>query len=162
MMTTTTTMAMMITTKNILTILTGIDSNYEMHKIVTVRDYWYDHSRPTAFICSRYCYSLPWLGLWGVLNNAGVISAYGPPDWFSVDDYRKACEVNLWGLIDLTLTFLPLVKRARGRIVNTSSIGGRVCFHRSVPYCISKFGVEAFTDGIRFDSDTIEISKMVI
>lgn len=88
-------------------------------------------------------------GLWGILNNAGAIRAHGSLDWFSVDDYRTECEVNLWGLIDVTLTFLPLVKKAKGRIVNTSSMSGRLTFETFLPYSITKHGVEAFTDGIR-------------
>jgi len=91
----------------------------------------------------------PEKGLWGVLNNAGVISYCGMPEWMHLEDYKRQCDVNLWGLIDVSLKFMPLVKKEKGRIVNTASIAGRLSFPTSVPYCISKTGVEVFTDGIR-------------
>ena len=90
-------------------------------------------------------------GLWGVLNNAGSRSRIGSPDWLTVDDYKKQCDVNLFGGIDVTLTFLPLVKKEKGRIVNTSSAMGRTALAFGLTYAVSKYGVEAFTDGIRYD-----------
>jgi NAD(P)-dependent dehydrogenase (short-subunit alcohol dehydrogenase family) len=88
-------------------------------------------------------------GLWGVLNNAGISTRIGAPDWFTVDDYKDQCDVNLWGVIDVTLTFLPLVKKEKGRIVNTASFLGRTVSALGLGYCVAKYGVEAFTDGIR-------------
>jgi len=88
-------------------------------------------------------------GLWGVMNNAGILGPTGPPDWQTVEDYKNIAAVNVYGLVDVTLTFLPLVKKERGRVVNTASIAGRLSFPTSVPYCVSKYGVEAFTDGLR-------------
>ena len=61
----------------------------------------------------------------------------------------QVLDVNLFGLIDVTMTFLPLVKRSRGRIVNTASVFGRHSLGGSMPYCVSKYGVEAFTDTLR-------------
>jgi len=89
------------------------------------------------------------LGLWGVLNNAGVLLDSGAPDWLSVNDFKRPCDINLWGLIDVTMTFLPLVKIERGRVVNVASLAGRISVPIWLPYCVSKYGVEAFTDGIR-------------
>lgn len=88
-------------------------------------------------------------GLWGVLNNAGVLGACGPHEWLTMDDYNKVLSVNLLGLVDVTSTFLPLVKKSRGRIVNTASVFGRHTLAGCFPYCISKYGVESFTDGLR-------------
>jgi len=56
------------------------------------------------------------------------------------------------GLIDVTMTFLPLIKAEHGRIVCTSSVFGRHSISDAVPYSVSKFGVEAFVDGLRYDS----------
>ena len=89
------------------------------------------------------------LGLWGVMNNAGALQSVGYLEWLCADDYRRQCEVNLFGLIDVTMTFLPLVKKTAGRIVNTSSIAGRLSGPIFTPYSVSKFGVEAFTDALR-------------
>ena len=84
-----------------------------------------------------------------MLNNAGVLGPLGAPEWMTLDDYRAVCDVNTFGLIDVTMTFLPLVKKSRGRIVNTSSINGRLSVPLCVPYNVSKYGVEAFTDALR-------------
>ncbi|MBZ3890918.1 Dehydrogenase/reductase SDR family member 9 [Sciurus carolinensis] len=89
-------------------------------------------------------------GLWGLINNAGVLGVLAPTDWLTVEDYREPIEVNLLGLIDVTLNMLPLLKKARGRIVNVSSIGGRLAFGGG-GYTPSKYGVEGFNDCLRRD-----------
>ena len=62
--------------------------------------------------------------LWAVINNAGVCRI-GPLDWQSLEEIKKMADVNLWGLIDVTKTFLPLLKNSGGRLVNIASIGGK-------------------------------------
>ncbi len=42
-----------------------------------------------------------------------------PADWLTLQDYRNTIDVNMFGLVDVTMTFLPLVKKEKGRIVNT-------------------------------------------
>src|SRR6218665_1615258 len=88
--------------------------------------------------------------LWGVINNAGYMGKVGPLEWLSLDDYREVLDVNLYGPINVTMRFLPLVKKARGRIVNTASMVGRVSLPLLTPYSVTKYGIEAFTDGLRF------------
>lgn len=90
------------------------------------------------------------VGLWGVVNNAGTVTSVGHVTWLTVDDYRRQCGVNLFGLIDVTMTFLPLVERSKGRIVNMSSTAGRLAAPSITPYSVSKFGVEAFSDALRY------------
>lgn len=90
------------------------------------------------------------LGLWGVVNNAGTLDSIGLPDWLTADDYRRQCDVNLFGPVDVTMTFLPLVKHTRGRIVNMSSNFALVSNPLFAAYSVSKFGVEAFTDALRY------------
>lgn len=58
-----------------------------------------------------------------MLNNAGI-ALVGPADLVPLKQFRAVADVGLWGLIDVTKTFLPLVKKAKGRIVNLTSIGG--------------------------------------
>jgi NAD(P)-dependent dehydrogenase (short-subunit alcohol dehydrogenase family) len=88
-------------------------------------------------------------GLWGVMNNAGVVGTLGPVDWLSVKDFKECSAINLYGLIDVTITFLPLIKRGRGRVVNTASVFGRYSLTVASPYCVSKYGVDTFTDSLR-------------
>ncbi|XP_032770072.1 short-chain dehydrogenase/reductase family 9C member 7 [Rattus rattus] len=87
-------------------------------------------------------------GLWALVNNAGVGLPSGPNEWLTKEDFVKVININLVGLIDVTLNMLPMIKKARGRVVNMSSSGGRVAVIGG-GYCVSKFGVEAFSDSIR-------------
>lgn len=104
-------------------------------------------TRVFELICNKL--QLSGNGLWGVVNNAGTLHSIGPLDWLTVDEYRRHSDVNLFGLINITMTFLPLVKKTRGRIVNCSSNFGLVSNPLFAPYSVSKFGVEAFTDALR-------------
>ncbi|XP_073501778.1 dehydrogenase/reductase SDR family member 9 [Phyllobates terribilis] len=89
-------------------------------------------------------------GLWGLVNNAGIMGTLAPIDWLTIDDIRAPIEVNLLGLIHVTLSVLPLIKKAKGRIINVSSVGGRVAASGG-GYFSSKFGVEGFNDSLRRD-----------
>ncbi|XP_016160454.1 PREDICTED: retinol dehydrogenase 16-like [Ficedula albicollis] len=87
-------------------------------------------------------------GLWGLVNNAGIAIPTAPNEWLTKEDFVKVLNVNLVGLVEVTLSLLPLLRRARGRVVNVASVMGRVsCFGGG--YCISKYGVEAFSDSLR-------------
>ncbi|NXD17707.1 RDH7 dehydrogenase, partial [Nothocercus nigrocapillus] len=88
-------------------------------------------------------------GLFGLVNNAGVAQPIGPTEWMAPDDYRRVLAVNTLGVIEVTLALLPLLKRARGRIVNTSSVLGRLSANGG-GYCLSKYCVEAFSDSLRW------------
>ncbi|XP_004429336.1 PREDICTED: retinol dehydrogenase 16-like isoform X4 [Ceratotherium simum simum] len=87
-------------------------------------------------------------GLWGLVNNAGISVPLTPNEWLTKQDFMKILDVNLLGTIEVTLSLLPLVRRARGRVVNVSSVVGRVSLFGG-GYCISKYGVEAFSDSLR-------------
>ncbi|XP_027763108.1 11-cis retinol dehydrogenase isoform X1 [Empidonax traillii] len=89
-------------------------------------------------------------GLFGLVNNAGVANPIGPTEWMDIEDYRRVMAVNTFGAIEVTLQLLPLLKRARGRVVNTSSVLGRVSANGG-GYCMSKYCVEAFSDSLRRD-----------
>uniref|UniRef100_A0A8C0GNN9 Retinol dehydrogenase 16 n=1 Tax=Chelonoidis abingdonii TaxID=106734 RepID=A0A8C0GNN9_CHEAB len=88
------------------------------------------------------------LRLWGLVNNAGLALPLLPNEWLTKDDFVKVLDVNLIGLIEVTLSILPLVKQARGRVVNMASVTGRLAFYGG-GYCPSKYGVEAFSDSLR-------------
>lgn len=87
-------------------------------------------------------------GLWGLVNNAGRSVPIGPTEWMKLEDFTKVLDVNLMGVIEVTLQFLPLIKKARGRVVNVASILGRLSLTGG-GYCLSKWGVEAFSDSLR-------------
>jgi NAD(P)-dependent dehydrogenase (short-subunit alcohol dehydrogenase family) len=79
-------------------------------------------------------------GLAGLVNNAGV-----------VDEVRKEFDVNVFGAIAVTQAFLPLLRGGRGRIVNMSSISGRIALPFAGPYAASKFALEAISDSWRVE-----------
>ncbi|XP_043825022.1 retinol dehydrogenase 16 [Dromiciops gliroides] len=87
-------------------------------------------------------------GLWGLVNNAGTAMPSSPTEWLNKEDFLKVLNVNLLGVIEVTLSLLPLVRKARGRIINVSSVLGRLCLTGG-GYCISKYGIEAFSDSLR-------------
>jgi NAD(P)-dependent dehydrogenase (short-subunit alcohol dehydrogenase family) len=84
----------------------------------------------------------------GLVNNAGIAVA-APLEFLPIDRLRQQLEVNLIGQIAVTQAFLPALRRARGRIVNVSSIGGRVALPLVGAYNASKFGLEGASDSLR-------------
>lgn len=58
-------------------------------------------------------------------------------------------DVNLLGVIEVTLSTVPSVRKARGRVVNIASVMHRVSSFGG-GYCISKYGVEAFSDSLKY------------
>jgi NAD(P)-dependent dehydrogenase (short-subunit alcohol dehydrogenase family) len=86
----------------------------------------------------------------GIVNNAGI-GIGGPLEALELDDFRRTLEVNTTGQLAVTKAFLPLLRRSRGRIVNMSSIGGRLAQPFAGPYVASKFALEAVTDVLRVE-----------
>jgi NAD(P)-dependent dehydrogenase (short-subunit alcohol dehydrogenase family) len=87
-------------------------------------------------------------GLAGLVNNAGMGTG-GPLELIPIDDFRRQIEVNLIGQVAVTQAFLPALRRARGRVVFLSSIGGLTANPFMAPYHASKFGIEAVGDSLR-------------
>jgi len=90
--------------------------------------------------------------LWGIVNNVGVAGLIGPLEWLRQPDITRLFEVNVFGACRVVRTFLPLVQRggsAGGRIVNMSSILGRLNIPYAAPYCMTKCAIESFSDALR-------------
>ncbi|NXW41354.1 RDH16 dehydrogenase, partial [Nyctiprogne leucopyga] len=100
-------------------------------------------------------------GLWGLVNNAGIGVPTAPNEWLTKDDFVKVLDVNLVGLIEVTLSLLPLVRQARGRVVNVASVVGRLAPFGG-GYCISKHGVEAFSDTLRREMRPFGVQVSII
>ncbi len=84
-----------------------------------------------------------------LINNAGVIQV-GPVDHMKLADFEEAMAVHFWGPLYATLAVIPAMRRrGGGRIVNISSIGGKVGVPHLVPYCASKFALTGLSDSIR-------------
>jgi NAD(P)-dependent dehydrogenase (short-subunit alcohol dehydrogenase family) len=84
----------------------------------------------------------------GLVNNAGIAVA-APLEFLPLDQLRHQLEINLVGQLAVTQAFLPALRAGRGRIVNVSSIGGRVALPLVGAYNMSKFGLEAMSDSLR-------------
>ena len=89
-------------------------------------------------------------GVQGLVNNAGI-AVGGPLEFISLEQFRWQFEVNVFGLLQVTQLFLPLIRTGHGRIVNIGSIAGRVASPMVGPYCASKHAVEALTDALRLE-----------
>ncbi|KAM3935125.1 retinol dehydrogenase 7-like isoform 1-T2 [Leptodactylus fuscus] len=100
-------------------------------------------------------------GLWGVVNNAGISVPTAPNEWLTKEDFYKILNVNLLGVVDVTLKMLPLIRRARGRVVNVASIAGRLTICGG-GYCMSKYGVESFSDGLRREMKPFGVKVCII
>ena len=86
--------------------------------------------------------------LHALVNNAGI-AVNGPIEVAAVSEWRRQFEVNLFGQVAVTRALLPALLNARGRVVNISSIAGRVALPLVGPYTASKFALEAVTDVLR-------------
>eukprot|EP00041_Stephanoeca_diplocostata_P010653 m.169580 g.169580 ORF g.169580 m.169580 type:complete len:329 (+) comp18246_c0_seq3:88-1074(+) len=107
-----------------------------------------DSVRAAAEFIAEY---LKGSGLDGVVNNAGLLVTPGPVEWTPIEAYRRMLDVNVIGLASVTKSVLPLIRKARGRIVNVASIAGRVGLPGQPAYCASKFAVEGYSDVLRRD-----------
>jgi NAD(P)-dependent dehydrogenase (short-subunit alcohol dehydrogenase family) len=100
-------------------------------------------------------------GLAGLVNNAGI-GVGGPLEFVPLDEMRRQFEVNVFGQLAVTQAFLPLLRKATGRIVNIGSIGGRLASPFIGPYSASKFAMEALTDALRIELRPWKIDVMIV
>jgi NAD(P)-dependent dehydrogenase (short-subunit alcohol dehydrogenase family) len=84
-----------------------------------------------------------------LINNAGIIEV-GPLEHMSRDDFERAMRLHFWAPYELISRIVPEMRtRGGGRIVNISSIGGKVAVPHLAPYSASKFALTGFSDAIR-------------
>lgn len=84
-----------------------------------------------------------------LVNNAGTISV-GPMDAMTIEDYREALEVSFWAPLFTSMAVLPSMRQRRtGRIVNISSIGGKISVPHLLPYSVGKFAMAGWSEGLR-------------
>ena len=84
-----------------------------------------------------------------LVNNAGIVQV-GPMDDMTVQDYEEAMRTHFWGPLYAVMEVLPDMRRRRsGRIVNISSIGGKISVPHLLPYSASKFALVGLSEGLR-------------
>ncbi|XP_063218228.1 D-beta-hydroxybutyrate dehydrogenase, mitochondrial-like [Bacillus rossius redtenbacheri] len=104
---------------------------------------------------------LPLRGLWGILNNAGL-ATFGYVEWVPISTYKKVMDVNMWGMIRMIQAFLPLLRKSKGRVVNIASALARQSSPNRSTYGISKYGVEALSDCLRFEMRRFGVTVAII
>ncbi|XP_059139689.1 retinol dehydrogenase 7-like isoform X2 [Physella acuta] len=103
----------------------------------------------------------PNTGLWGLVNNAGIAGNMSPSELCTREDYQRVFEVNMLGTVDTTNTFLPLIRQAKGRVINMGSASGRLAVPPA-PDGIAKYGMEAYTDILRRELYSRNVSVVLI
>jgi NAD(P)-dependent dehydrogenase (short-subunit alcohol dehydrogenase family) len=84
-----------------------------------------------------------------LINNAGIIQV-GPLEHMKLRDFEDAMAIHFWGPLHTMLAAVPAMRRSGGgRIVNISSIGGKIGVPHLAPYCASKFALTGLSDSVR-------------
>lgn len=97
-----------------------------------------------------------------LINNAGY-GSYGAIEDVPIDEARRQFEVNLFGLARLTQLVLPHMRaRGRGRILNISSMAGRITMPLGAWYHATKYALEAFSDALRMEVEEFGIDVVII
>jgi NAD(P)-dependent dehydrogenase (short-subunit alcohol dehydrogenase family) len=100
-------------------------------------------------------------GLDALVNNAGI-GVGGPLEILAPEELRRQLEVNVVAQLAVTQALLPALRRAGGRIVFLSSIGGRVPMAFTGPYAASKHAIEAIADSLRVELHSSNVQVALI
>jgi len=97
-----------------------------------------------------------------LINNAGIIEV-GPLEHMSREDFQRTMQLHFWAAYELVSQIVPEMRTwGGGRIVNISSIGGKVAVPHLAPYSVSKFALTGFSDAIRAElaRDNIHVTTV--
>ncbi|HEX7841295.1 MAG TPA: SDR family oxidoreductase [Kofleriaceae bacterium] len=104
----------------------------------------------------------PGQGLDVLINNAGF-GVFGPTSEISDAELRRQYETNVFGLMNVTRAFLPGMRERRaGRIINVSSVGGRITLPYFGAYSSTKYALEALSDALRYELRPLGIDVVLI
>lgn len=97
-----------------------------------------------------------------LVNNAGFAGA-GFVEEIPIDEYRSQFETNVFGAIAVTQAVLPIMrKKSKGKIINVSSISGRVGFPGLSPYVSSKYALEGWSESLRLEVKSFGIDVILV
>ncbi|MCQ8185227.1 SDR family NAD(P)-dependent oxidoreductase [Parvularcula maris] len=98
-----------------------------------------------------------------LFNNAGVALG-GRFEDTTPEDYRWLMEINLFGVVNMTRSFLPLLRKHQpsARIVNISSIFGIIAPAGQTAYSAAKFGVRGFSEALRHELEDTSVGVTVV
>lgn len=89
-------------------------------------------------------------GLVGLVNNAGV-GVTAPIELVPLEELRRQFDINVIGQVAVIQAFLPLIRAARGRVINVGSVGGKTTLPFGGPLCASKYAMESINDALRME-----------
>lgn len=99
----------------------------------------------------------------GIINNAGIIQPFVPVNELAYKDIERVVNVNFWGPLYVTKTFLPyLLERPQAHIVNVSSMGGFFPFPGQTIYGATKAGVKLLTEGLHSELSDTNVKVTVV
>lgn len=87
--------------------------------------------------------------LWGVINNAGILGFAAEGELLLMDTYKHCMDVNFFGAVQVSKTFLPLLRKSKGRLINISSMAGGIPMPRFAAYGASKAALSMFSGVLR-------------
>lgn len=96
-----------------------------------------------------------------LVNNAGIISV-GPLETMTRSDYEDALATHFWGMYNTIEAAWKSLCRCRGRIVNITSIGGRISVPHLLPYSVSKFAAVGYSEGLRAEAARFGVSVTTV
>lgn len=96
-----------------------------------------------------------------LINNAGIANG-GPIEALSLSEWRNVFDVNLFAMVEMTRSFLPILRETKGRVINIGSISGRIASPFLGPYSASKFAVRAFSDSLRREMSYFDVKVALI
>jgi len=99
----------------------------------------------------------------GLINCAGIIQPFVPVNDLGYDAIERVMNVNFWGVVNMTKTFLPhLLKRPEAHLVNVSSMGGFMPFPGQSIYGASKAAVKLLTEGLHSELTDTNVSVTTV
>jgi NAD(P)-dependent dehydrogenase (short-subunit alcohol dehydrogenase family) len=106
--------------------------------------------------------------LHGLINNAGIMLAPGPVEFQKMENIRAQFDVNVFGMMAVTIALLPLLgtgdaaKRHAGRIINMSSIEGKLASPFISAYAATKSAIEGFSHSLRRELRLFGIKVIIV
>ncbi|RFA17594.1 SDR family oxidoreductase [Subtercola boreus] len=96
-----------------------------------------------------------------VVNNAGI-AVNAPVEVLPLAEWRRQFDVNLFGHIAVTQAVLPFLISSRGRIVNITSVGGKIAMPTHGAYAGAKFALEAVSDSLRRELAPLGVQVVIV
>ncbi|KAK3579470.1 hypothetical protein CHS0354_028278 [Potamilus streckersoni] len=99
--------------------------------------------------------------MWAIVNNAGIESL-SDIEMAPIECFKSNAEVNLYGMVRVTKAFLPTIRTYKGRIINVTSVKGRIAIPGNATYVMTKYGGEAFSDCLRREVKRFGVKVIII